>query len=116
MGHCAFLELPSTPLLLCWNHIFRDVRTWCHKHGAQSSDITIYVTDLKKLFHTKTPELYENLFHDLKKDWDSSFEEYYRKEIQSYVHSSIGRWVREENKVYNPYNGITNNQSEGFNR
>ena len=110
------VELPSTPLLLCWNHIFRDVRTWCHKHGAQSSDITIYVTDLKKLFHTKTPELYENLFHDLKKDWDSSFEEYYRKEIHSYVHSSIGRWVLEENKVYNPYSGITNNQSEGFNR
>ena len=108
------VELPSTPLLLCWNHIFRDVRTWCrkhgaqsvrtwcHKHGAQSSDITIYVTDLKKLFHMKTPELYENLFHDLKKDWDSSFEEYYRKEIHSYVHSSIGCWVLEENKVYNP--------------
>ena len=29
---------------------------------------------------------------------------------------SIGRWVLEKYHAYNPYSGITNNQSEGLNR
>ena len=29
---------------------------------------------------------------------------------------SIGRWVLEELNIYNPYSGITNNQSESLNR
>ncbi len=28
------MEMPGIPLLLCWNNLFRDVRMWCHKHGA----------------------------------------------------------------------------------
>ena len=28
---------------------------------------------------------------------------------------TIGRWILESLQIYNPYSGITNNQSEGFN-
>ena len=28
---------------------------------------------------------------------------------------TIGRWILESLRIYNPYSGITNNQSEGFN-
>ena len=48
------VELPGTPLLLCWNHRFRDVRTWCHKHGAQSSDITICYRSEKAFSYENT--------------------------------------------------------------
>ena len=32
------------------------------------------------------------------------------------IPQSIGRWVLEELNIYNPYSGITNNQSERLNR
>ena len=59
---------------------------------------------------------YEKKLKELKEEWDAVFEEYYMKEIHSEVHLSIGRWILEKKHMYNPYSGITNNQSEGFNR
>lgn len=109
-------EIPTLELLFCWNHIFRDIRTWCHKHGAPASDIAVYVADVQRLFHLATADEYEEQLHKLKKDWDAAFEDYYMKEIHCDVGLSVGRWVLEDKNVYNPYSGVTNNQSEGFNR
>ncbi len=41
--------------------------------------------------------------------WSTHFLNIYYDE---YLHSSIGRWVLEEYVVYNPYSGVTSNQSE----
>ncbi len=109
-------ELPHMSLLLCWNHLFRDIRMWCHKHGAPSSDIAVYIADIKRLFHSNNAADYDKLWKSLKVDWDASFAEYFCKEVHNFVDKSIGRWVLEANQVYNPYSGVTNNQSEGFNR
>lgn len=38
------------------------------------------------------------------------------KEIHPDVLESVGRWVLEKYSVYNPYSGVTNNQSESMNR
>ena len=103
-------------LLYCWNHIFRDVRNWCHKHGSPSSDTSVYVTDVQQPFHSSSEEMYEKKLQELKSEWDAVFEEYYMQEIHRDVGVSIGRWILEEKCVYNPYSGVTNNQSEGFNR
>ena len=109
-------EIPTIKLVFCWNHIFRDIRTWCHKHGAPSSDIAVYVADVQRLFHLPTADDYQKTLEELKKDWDAAFEEYYMQEIHCDVELSVGRWVLEKINVYNPYSGVTNNQSEGFNR
>ena len=74
-------ELPDVPLLLCWNHLFRDVRLWCHKHGASSSDITVYIADMKSLFHAKSVTEYDTLLQKFKRDWEALFEEYFRKKF-----------------------------------
>ena len=36
-------ELPAVAVLHCWNHIFRDIRLWCRKHGhlRQTSQSTL---------------------------------------------------------------------------
>ena len=34
------------------------------------------------------------------------------KEINPEVSNSLGRWVLEKYSIYNPYNGVMNNQSE----
>ena len=109
-------ELPGIKLLYCWNHIFRDVQVWCRKHGAPKSDVSVYTEDLRLLFHSSSEETYMQKLSDMKKAWDSTFEDYFMREIQPEVPISIGHWILEKYSVYNPYSGVTNYQSESFNR
>ena len=109
-------ELPGVRLLHCWNHIFRDVQLWCRKHGAPKADIAIYCDDLRNLFHCLNEADYHKLLQDKREEWDAVFEDYYMKEIHPDVPEYVGRWALEKYSVYNPYSGITNNQSESMNR
>ena len=72
--------------------------------------------DVQQLFHSINEEEYQRNLLSRSEMWDSAFKCYYMSEFHPDVCQSIGRWVLEEYKVYNPYSGITNNQSEGFNR
>lgn len=87
---------------------------WCRKHGAPKEDISVYSEDLRDLFHSTSESEYEEKLKEM--TWDPLFEEYYLKEIHPDVPESIGRWVLEKYSIYNPYSGVTNNQSESFNR
>lgn len=109
-------ELPEVKLLYCWNHIFRDIRTWCRKHGAPSGDISFYTDDVRQLLHSNCENDYKIKLEERRKVWDAAFETYYMQEIHPSVAESFARWILEEHHVYNPYSGITNNQSESFNR
>ncbi|SMN01977.1 hypothetical protein SPONN_284 [uncultured Candidatus Thioglobus sp.] len=109
-------ELPAVRVLHCWNHILRDVQFWLRKHGAPKGDIAIYCENLRNLFHCLTEADYQKLLIDMRKDWDVLFEAYYMKEIHPDVPESVGRWALEKYSVYNPYSGVTNNQSESLNR
>ena len=97
-----------------WNHTFRSIKTWLRAHGAPSADIGIYVSDVRMLFHLPTEENYRNKLDELKKRWSCPFYEYYMKNIEPDIHG-IARWSLEPMKVYNPYSGVTNNQSESLN-
>ena len=110
------LEVPHIKMVQCWNHIFRDVRFWLRKHGAPAADITIYVDDVSRLFHSPSEEVYDQQLVQCSEKWDASFEQYYWKEIHPSVPEQVGRWVLEPLHLYNPYSGITNNMSEGLNR
>ena len=109
-------ELPGVKVVHCWNHILRDIRMWCRKHGAPTCDISVYCDHLLQLFHSPTEVEYERRLQERREMWDSTFASYYMQEIHPDVHQSVGRWVLEEHNVYNPYSGVTNNQSESFNR
>ena len=109
-------ELPEVAVVHCWNHILRDVRLWCRKHGAPACDVSVYSNHLLELFHSPTEAEYETRLQERSQMWDSTFESYFRKEIHPDVNRSISRWVLQQHNVYNPYSGVTNNQSESFNR
>ena len=47
--------------------------------------------------------------------WDGEFTKYYLKDIHPHVPVHTGRWALEDLHIYNPYSGITNNQSESLN-
>ena len=108
-------ELPNVTRLQCWNHIFRDVRFWLRKRKAPMQEITLYLDDICQMFHSASKEEYEERLEKNSKTWDSTFYEYYMKEIHP-DSFQIGRWVLQPLNLYKPYSGVTKNQSESFNK
>ena len=51
--------IPQVPQLQCWSHIFRAVMAWLRKHGAPCQDISVYLSDIRDLFHLPTEEEYD---------------------------------------------------------
>lgn len=111
------LELPNLHHLHCWNHLYRDIRFWLRKNRKNQDlerKVAIYIDDISHLFQSPTEEEYNQHLAEFCKTWDPLFEQYFKKEIHPLVPSHIGRWKLESLHLYNPYTGVTNNQSEGF--
>lgn len=106
--------LPNVAQLRCWNHIFRDVTRWLRSHGAPSQDVSVYLSDLRMLFHLPTENEYSSTLASMKKKWSAPFFDYYSNSINPDIHG-IARWAIEPHGIYNPFSGITNNQSESLN-
>ena len=53
--------VPQYPQLRCWNHIFHAVTTWLRKHGASYPETSVYLSDIRDLFHLPTQEEYRVL-------------------------------------------------------
>ena len=108
--------MPNVRLVYCWNHILCDVRFLCRKHDAPSADILKYLEDMLELFCSSSPQLYESRLEEKMRQWDVTFQQFYMSEIHEDVDQSIGRQVLEGLNIYNPYSGVTSNQSESMNR
>ena len=106
--------LPKASQLRCWNHLIRDITRWLHTHGAPSADTSVYITDVRNLFHQPTEVLYRQKLGELTEKWSAPFYDYYMNHIEPDI-SSTARWGIEPLGVYNPYSGVTNNQAEGLN-
>ena len=108
-------RLPQVRQLRCWNHLQSGARHWLRKHGASSSECSVYVQDLKQLLMSPTEKDYRHLYGTLSQKWSQAFVEYYNHHIDPEVTASAGRWILEPLGIYNGYSGVTTNQSEGFN-
>ena len=93
----------------------RDVRRWLQKRAAPSEDIDVYISSLRKLFHKSSLSEYQVRLDEMMQTWSAPYAEYYNIYVNPDV-MSVGRWELEQAGLYNPYSGITNNQSEGLNR
>ena len=107
-------NLPSATCLRCWNHLLRDVKRWLRSHGATSDDVSIYLSDLRELFHQPTMAEYESMLEVATQKWSAPFPEHYTNEIAPDI-ASITRWAIEPHGVNDPYSGVTNNQAESIN-
>ena len=58
---CSSIDkwFPGVIRLRCWNHTFSAIRFWLKKHGATSTEIPVYLEDVRSLFHTATLKEYE---------------------------------------------------------
>ena len=107
-------KLPLVNRVRCWNHLYQDAKVWLRSHGAPAEDINQYKTDLELLFQQPTLKEYSDLLAEKTKKWSAPFTDYYKSNLHVNI-SSIGRWSLEKLGIYNPYSGITSNQSESFN-
>ena len=57
--------LPKIHRLLCWNQTLNSANRWLKSHGASSAEITVYVSNIRTLFHQKTEEKYFHLLDQL---------------------------------------------------
>ena len=58
--------LPQVPQLRCWIHIFRDELRWLRGNGAPSPDMSIYLSDVKHLFHLTSGEEFTSELRKMK--------------------------------------------------
>ena len=107
--------LPDSPLLICWNHILRDLKFWLGKHGATLKDLQFYDNQVKQLLRCESQNEFEILVEKLKLPWSEPMTDYFEHNIRKTILMHAGRWILEEYDLYNPYSGVTNNCSESIN-
>lgn len=79
------LHLPKLSRLRCWNHIINAAKFWLRKHGALSSEIPVYVSHMRDLFHQPNEEAYTKQLQVLEGIWSRPFSDYYMAEIHPEV-------------------------------
>ena len=87
---------------------------WLRSHGAASADVSVYINDLRSLFHLPSQEQYKSMLETMEKKWSAPFYEYFANNINPDIRA-IARWAIEPFGIYNPFSGITNNQAESLN-
>ena len=70
---------------------------------------------MRQLFHKPSFEVYTKELEQMSVGWSKPILQYYMKNIDPEVNTSIGRWILEKEGVYNPFAGVVTNQSESFN-
>ena len=106
--------LPNAQVLLCWNHIFRDLKFWLSKHNAKPDDKKAYDLNVRTL-NCETREHFFEKFDQLKQKWSQPMLVYFEENLLEAILDHSGRWVLEKCDVYNLYSGITNNAAESIN-
>ena len=107
--------LPNARLLICWNHILRDLKFWLSKHGATQKDLSWYEDHVKQLLHCENENAFEVLHEKFRVLWSPPMVDYFDDNLLGTITNYAGRWILDELDLYNPYSGITNNCSESIN-
>ena len=62
--------------LTCWNNIFRDSRTWLYSRGVYTNEISVYLADMKVLFHISPSEEYNSALAYFARKWSAPLHQY----------------------------------------
>jgi len=89
--------------------------THLHQKFPEIRMVQSFISDLHDLFHKSSFQVYTRRYQELSPNWSKRIHDYYSKNIHPEVDKSIERWHLEEQGVYSPFSGVSNNQSESFN-
>ena len=79
------LHLLSVQRLQCWNPTLSAAKVWLRNHNATSSEIPVYVSHLRDLFHQPSEQDYNDHYEMLRNDWSKSFCDYFDQNIHTKV-------------------------------
>ena len=79
--------LPNVQRFLCWNHALKAAKLWLNRHGASASEIPVYVSSIRDLFHQKTEAKYIVQLNRLQQKWSQPFVVYYMNELDAKVNN-----------------------------
>ena len=69
------------------HHVINATKLWLRRHGATSSEVPVYVSHLRELFHQESRQGYYCYLEEVKGNWSEAFLSYYMTEI----HNKVGR-------------------------
>ena len=78
-------HLPKIRRFFCWNHIINAAKIWLKRHGASASEIPVYVSNMRELFHQETEEKYVICLNQVKLNWSEPFVHYFLTELHNKV-------------------------------
>ncbi|CAG2203434.1 unnamed protein product [Mytilus edulis] len=108
-------KIPMVTHVYCWNHLKRDLRHWLLKHDGKQSDVTFYVNDMEDLLRCESEQAFDVMLDEKKTKWSQAMVEHFDRTLKNQIKQHACRWILETCNIYNPYSGVTNNSSEGFN-
>ena len=78
-------HLPKIRRFFCWNHIINSAKRWLNSHGESASEVPVYISNLRDLFHQETEKDYLLSLHEIELKWSQAFLHYYMSELHSKV-------------------------------
>ncbi|CAG2192435.1 unnamed protein product [Mytilus edulis] len=108
-------NFPSCDVLMCWNHLIKDLKFNLQQMGADQSNTALYVSHLKDLLRSDSEAEYMTLKDELIRKWSKPVVVYFEK-MEKDILTHSGKWVIDKyQNLYDPYSGITNNACESMN-
>ena len=104
--------LPHVTHLLGWNHLLQDIKRYVK---TNSCEIPTVRDDVRSLMLCTSEESYSSQLADEVTKWPQNFAQYFMKSADPVIRQKLGRWVVGNYGAFDPYSGLTTNQSEGFN-
>ena len=104
----------ETPLYIvgCWRHLIKDIEAWALKNQMVKKLSQQLVSDVYGILRTTTKA--EKILEEKKSSWPPDFKQYFQKQIEERLPNYCLQYVQKYANA-DDINGITTNQSEGFN-
>ena len=109
----AIRENTTLKQIGCWRHLRQDVQRWL-SDNLPKVEQSKYVNELYDILRTTTERQCVDMMKKMEKQWDEGFTRYFKKSIEPKL-GYFCAWSIANSCRLDPKNGITTNQSEGFN-
>ena len=106
-------EQTSLTQLGCWGHLRQDVQRWIAENYPRIHRAR-YINDLYEILRSKTNAECQKVKDDKKSSWEEGFIKYFERHVETKL-EYFCLWSINNKCTFDENNGITTNQSEGFN-
>lgn len=104
----------ETPLYIvgCWRHLIKDIEAWALKNEKARNDSKKLVNDVFDILRTTSKV--DRVLEEKKSSWPPDFQHYFQKQIEDRLPNYCLQYIHKYTNA-DDINGVTTNQSEGFN-